>query len=153
MSRLPLPILLAACWLVVACPGRSDAQPPLPTTRVEVGMHVVVAEVAATVQQKALGLSHRTGLAEGRGMLFPYPKPQRPLFWMKDMHFPIDIVWIRQGRIHAVVEALPHDDVPPARARPDLEVEAVLEVPAGTARRLGWSPGDRVRWSPPPAAP
>jgi uncharacterized membrane protein (UPF0127 family) len=115
-------------------------------------MHVVVAEVAAREEQKSLGLSHRKALAEGRGMLFPYPAPLRPLFWMKDMHFAIDIVWIRDGSILAITEELPHGEVPPATARPPQKVDAVLEVPAGTARRLGWRAGDSVRWSPPAPA-
>jgi uncharacterized membrane protein (UPF0127 family) len=145
-------LLLVLSLVLTACPGNGAAQTALPTTRVQVGMHVVQAEVAATVEQKRVGLSHRPSLAEGRGLLFPYAAPERPLFWMKDMHFAIDIVWIREGRILAITEDLPHDEVPPATARPPSEVDAVLEVPAGTARRLGWLPGDTTSWSAPTPA-
>jgi uncharacterized membrane protein (UPF0127 family) len=51
-------------------------------------------ELATTVIQQAKGLSGRTGLGENDGMLFLFNRPAIQSFWMKDMNFPIDIIWI-----------------------------------------------------------
>jgi uncharacterized membrane protein (UPF0127 family) len=45
------------------------------------------------------GLAGRSGLAEGRGMLFVMPDDEIQHFWMKGMEFPIDIIWIEDGRV------------------------------------------------------
>lgn len=151
-----LPLALALALLGAACgPGpdapRGGAQGPgaaaeLPRARVRVGMHVVEAEVAETVDTRARGLSGRRRLPEGRGMLFLYPRPGRYGFWMPDMHFDLDLVWIRGERVVGVTPRVPHDpDAPELPVyRPPVPVDRVLEVPAGTAERLGWRAGDPV---------
>jgi uncharacterized membrane protein (UPF0127 family) len=75
---------------------------------------------------------------------------------MFDMHFDIDIVWIRDDRIVDVTPRARHD--PPGELpihRPREPANLVLEVPAGTAEKLGWKIGDRVTVEPPllPRAP
>ena len=67
-------------------------------------------------------------------MLFRYEQPGRHGFWMPDMHFDIDILWIRAGRIVHVEANVPHGD---ARTiyRPSEPADLVLEVPAGSAAR------------------
>ena len=87
----------------------------------------------------------------GRGMLYPYEKRARPSFWMPDMHFPIDIVWIRGGRIVDLHRDVSHEVRPPLPTyRPKVPIDWVLEVPAGTALRLGWESGDPATASPAP---
>lgn len=120
------------------------------TTRVVIGGDSIVVDVADEEHEQVQGLSGRAGLAPNRGMLFVYPEPSRPGFWMKDMRFDIDIVWIGddegQTSISAVLPYLtpqtypqvfaPPEDIPPVRY--------VLEVPAGTVDRLNWQVGDLV---------
>jgi uncharacterized membrane protein (UPF0127 family) len=82
-------------------------------------------------------------------MLFEYDQPGFYSFWMKDMRFDLDLVWIRDGRIVDV-----HHRVPaPGRSapegllptyRPRELADTILEVPAGFAAAHGWQPGDRV---------
>jgi uncharacterized membrane protein (UPF0127 family) len=118
----------------------------LPRARVRVGMHVIDAEVADTFESRARGLSGRRRLPEGRGMLFVYGRADRYGFWMPDMHFDLDLVWIRGDRVAEITPDVPHD--PPEGGlpvyRPSVAVDRVLEVPAGTAARLGWAAGDPV---------
>jgi len=142
----------AAALLVVlsGCGVAPATDDTYPTARVSVGMHVVEAEVADTPARKTRGLSGRTRLAEGQGLLFPYAYEDLHGFWMFDMHFDIDIVWIRGDRIVDVTHGAVHD--PPGELpiyRPSEPADLVLEVPAGTAARLGWRPGDPVRVEPP----
>lgn len=96
----------------------------------------VVAEVAEDRAARALGLSGRSALPEGRGMFFVFDAPGRYGIWMRGMRFPIDIVWIRDGR---VVDTAANAPVPasgsPESSLPVYEpreaASHILEVPAG----------------------
>jgi len=140
----------ALLLLAVAC--AVEKEPPAsvyPTAEVTIGIHRIQADVADTSDRRARGLSGRPRLAEGRGMLFPYGRADRHGFWMFDMHFDIDIVWIRGDRIVDVTARAIHD--PPGELpvyRPREPADLVLEIPAGTAEKLGWKIGDRVSVEP-----
>jgi uncharacterized membrane protein (UPF0127 family) len=143
---------LLALALALACeraeePARSAPQPPAPRARVTIGLHVIDAEVADTPARKQRGLSGRASLGNSEGMLFPYPEPGLHGFWMPDMHFDIDIVWIRGGRIVEVTPNVSKDE-PGAIHRPREPADLVLELPAGTAERRGFREGDAVEVEP-----
>lgn len=146
---------LAGLLLTAACmPGRDPDSQAYPIAEVSIGMHRIQVEVADTPERMSRGLSGRSGLPEGRGMLFPYARAERHGFWMYDMLFDIDIVWIRGDRIVDVSPRVPHD--PPGEPpvyRPREPADLVLEVPSGTAGRLGWRIGDQVTMAPPPRSP
>ena len=58
------------------------------------GRILVCASVADTPEARQQGLSGRAGLGESEGMLFVFPKDGEYAFWMKDMRFSIDILWL-----------------------------------------------------------
>jgi len=102
-------------------------------------------EVADTDAKRELGLGERDSLPADQGMYFPFKASQRWVFWMKGMRFPIDIVWIQEGKVVDI-----HHDIQPPTALP-LETyspvapaDAVLELNAGTAEDIGLIPGDEV---------
>ena len=104
-------------------------------------------EIAQTPEQQRIGLSHRTKLAEGHGMLFIFNTDDTHSIWMKDMHFPIDIIWIDNTMkvIHIeqniAPDTYPHSFTPPTPAR------YVLEVPAGyTKERVAVREGNDCDW-------
>jgi len=108
------------------------------------GVRVAV-EVAGTPEAKRRGLSGHAALDPGHGMLFPYESAGYHSFWMKDMNFDIDIVWIRDGIVVDIQEHVPHRVDPPLPVyRPARPADHVLEVPAGFARESGWRIGDPV---------
>jgi uncharacterized membrane protein (UPF0127 family) len=92
----------------------------------------VVARQPAEIQ---LGLSGRANIGAD-AMLFLLPGKEPTVFWMYQMRFPLDFVWLANGRVvdrHENVPA-PPPDAPRdtiATVRPDEPVEAVLELPAG----------------------
>jgi len=141
-------LVLAAILLARPAVGATagEANPPLPRTHLLIGGRARVrAEVARTDRQRELGLSNRPGLAEGEGMLFLFGGMGPAGIWMKDMRFPLDILWIRQGRIVMIKER-----AQPLRPGGPVEVftaeaDAVLEVPAGFAAAKGLVVGDTVR--------
>ena len=120
-----------------------------PAAWVEIRSTRVEGEVAASPEAQRQGLSGRAKLEWGDGMVFLYETGGFQTFWMIDMKFPIDMVWIRKGRVigvHHNVPApepgTPHNELP--RYGPKELVDTVLEVPAGYARAHGWTRGDPV---------
>jgi uncharacterized membrane protein (UPF0127 family) len=93
-------------------------------------------EAATTPAQQEQGLSGRTSLGDHQGMLFLFQDPQRVCFWMKDMHFDIDILWFdeHQRLVHQERNVSP--DTYPKEFCPPKAIKYVLEVPAGTADHL-----------------
>jgi len=148
-------------WLVagtlaagLACgPAPSPASGPTATIRDQ----VVELEVARTEAEQVQGLSDRRSLDWHHGMLFVYDEADFRSFWMLRMHFDIDIIWIRDGRIVGIEPFVPHPrdaNQPVARVQSPEVADAVLEVPAGYARSHGWRRGDRVSLHlPKPAKP
>jgi len=115
-----------------------------PTVRI--GETAFVVEIADTPEFRTQGLSDRPYLAKGRGMLFIFNPPSLPSFWMKDMQFPLDIIWIREGRVAGTSEDLPpalNAAFPPVYTPPTL-VDYVLEVNAGEVARYNIKAGDPV---------
>ncbi len=113
----------------------------LPTTSVTIGGQTFQVEVASTDAQKAQGLSGRNNLAKNAGMLFVFDSPSQPDFWMKDMNFPLDFVWISGGRITGINRNVPAPQSGtaaknlPTYAAPGL-VDYVLEVNAGAGQAI-----------------
>ncbi|MFQ5848402.1 MAG: DUF192 domain-containing protein [Candidatus Methylomirabilales bacterium] len=108
--------------------------------QVRIGDRVAVTvEVARTEAEKIRGLSGRERLQPDGGMLFVYEVPVRPLIWMRGMRFPLDILWIRDGRVVDLVQGAkpPIPGEAPQVFAPREEVQYVLEVPAGFAERHG----------------
>jgi len=98
-------------------------------------------ELAETPQDKQRGLSGRDSLLEGEGMLFVYQTEGLYGFWMPDMRFSIDIVWIdRDMRVVHVAPEVPPESYP-ATFKPDTPALFVLEVPAGFMDRHGLGEG------------
>jgi prolipoprotein diacylglyceryl transferase len=102
-------------------------------------------ELATTPESLTQGLSGRDSIGAD-GLLFIMPSAQVASFWMKEMRFPIDIIWINQGKIVGFATDTP----PPLPGTPltslptyssKVPVEMVLEVPAGTAAEKGWQIG------------
>ncbi len=102
-------------------------------------------EIADTPESRTLGLMGRGGLEEGRGMLFVFDEGWNHSFWMRDMHFPIDIVWISADMdvVHVSSYAQPCEPLEPCPSiTPPGKAMYVLEVGAGEA--YGFEAGDKV---------
>ena len=105
-------------------------------------------ELAITPREWELGLSGRAMLSDKKGLLFFFDHSDRYGFWMPDMHFAIDIVWIsRDWRIVDISPNIAPESYPTV-FKPSTPAQYVLEVPAGSAWRYAWKAGDRVDWHP-----
>lgn len=120
---------------------------------VNVGAAIFAVELAITITQHVQGLSDRSSLAPGTGMLFVNEQQRKLTFWMKDMHFPLDMVWI--GSDCTVVNVTPNVPPPlPGQTENDLPryssgvpAQYVLEVNGGEAVSWNIAPGDPVEFS------
>ncbi|MDQ3123929.1 MAG: DUF192 domain-containing protein [bacterium] len=114
----------------------------LQTTKLSVNGKEFTAEVTATEAQKQQGLSGREFLAADKAMLFPYDSPDIYCFWMKDMKFPIDIVWLNSDKtintIHANVQP---ETYPNQTFCPETPAWYVVEFSSGTAAAKSWQKG------------
>ncbi len=134
--------VLAAVLVLAAAPSLAQN-----LERVEIvtksGVHVFDVEMAVTPEQRSTGLMHRKELAPGRGMLFDFEGDGPIAMWMKNTYVSLDMIFIRSdGRIARIAEnTTPLSEQTIQSGAP---VKAVLEVVAGTAKRLGIAPGDRV---------
>jgi len=124
----------------------SEVNPPLTEGRLILADRVTVtAELARSTDEKVRGLSNRPLLASGRGMAFVYDRPQPIGIWMKDMRFPLDIVWIREGRVvHIEKNAPPLPPGGPEKVYTAIG-DIVLEVPAGFTTDKNIRVGDPAR--------
>ena len=102
-------------------------------------------EIMADERSRARGLSGRFELAPEAGMVFLFDKPDFHNFWMKDMFFPIDIIWINNGQIVDIIENVPAPAFGEVKLPPYSPQEAitiVLEVNAGWSKKHNIQIGD-----------
>lgn len=106
----------------------------------------IVVEVATSSAAVYKGLSGTESLGVDNGMLFVFSKADRYKFWMPDMNFPIDIIWINNGTVadidHNVTNKF--DWKKPIFYSPATPVKYVLEVNAGFAKKKNIKIGDTV---------
>jgi uncharacterized protein len=126
-----------------------DENPPLPTEKLTIDNAVFDVEIASTMLEQSRGLSNRPSLGVNDGMLFVFGSPGVQTFWMKDMNFALDMIWISDGKVVGFAQNAP----PPAPGTQLWQlqlyssppnVDTVLEVDAGTVARDNIQIGDAV---------
>ena len=111
---------------------------------IKISGYKIVAEIANTEEKRERGLSGRKNLPEDTGMIFIFEIPTRYSFWMKDMRFPLDIIWIDENKkIVAISENISPSTYPNSFSPTD-PVKYVLEVNAGWAEKNGVEVGDFI---------
>lgn len=139
-GRLAVAAVLTLAW---ALGGLAQSFEPLTIVTAGGARHPFMVEVARTDAERAQGLMYRRSLAPDRGMLFDFKKVEPVSMWMQNTYVSLDMLFIRSdgsiARVATEAEPLSTRTIPSGEP-----VLAVLEVPAGTAKRLGVKAGDRV---------
>ncbi len=106
-------------------------------------------EVADTSQKRSLGLGKRSGLKKDWGMLFVFEKRKTHSFWMKDMQFALDIIWLDNYRIvHILRNVQPAiQGEKPSILAPPAPANFVLEIEVGRASELRLKQGDLLKYN------
>jgi uncharacterized membrane protein (UPF0127 family) len=145
IKRLAFAVLLvavAAC-LVAWPPMARSAEQQILEIASKTGVHVFSVDLAVTDEERSRGLMFRRSVPESYGMLFDFKRDQEVTMWMRNTYVSLDMIFIQSdGRIRRIAEntETESDKIIPSGG----QVRAVLEVAAGTARKLGIEPGDRV---------
>ncbi len=103
-------------------------------------------QIADTVKTRMQGLSGRKRLASDEGMLFIFPFSGKHGFWMKDMNFDLDIIWIKENKIIGVSENVKKPETGNfselETVYPPEDIDTVLEVNSGFSKANNLKVGD-----------
>ena len=151
-------LLLWGLFIGLGCGvSQQSASPEAPGPRddaplVRIGGATYAVDLAVQPEERRQGLSGRESLGPDEGMLFVFEEERQLHFWMKEMRFPLDIIWIDAGcRLVGVASDVPTPppeagdaDIP--RVQSPSPARYVLEVNAGEAQRQGLRAGDAVKF-------
>ena len=112
------------------------------TNYLQVGNAQAAVEVRDTEEGRSLGLSGREKLGENEGMLFIFDQPGIYSFWMKEMKFPLDFVWIQGDE---VVEVRENVGIVEMDIKPKQAIDKVLEVNSGWVKQNNVRVGDKIK--------
>ncbi|MCS6812204.1 MAG: DUF192 domain-containing protein [Cyanobacteria bacterium] len=117
---------------------------PISATAIIAGKPIKL-EVARTVQEQSTGLMYRPSLPDDRGMLFPFDPPMTVSFWMKNVQIPLDMVFMRQGKVLFIAANVPPCQSDPCPVYgPGVPIDNVIELRGGRAKELGIQIGDFI---------
>ena len=111
---------------------------------IRIGRVDLLVDIADEPSEQTQGLSGRDKMAENKGMLFIFPQPFISAFWMKDMLFSLDMLWIdANGVIIAITKDISPDTYPQTFSPPS-PVKYVLEVNSGWSDKNKIKVGDKI---------
>lgn len=103
-------------------------------------------QLAQTPAERARGLSAHKNLEKDEAMLFIFNEPYRYSFWMKDMDFPIDIIWLNENKqIVSIKESADPSDYPQSYV-PENNARYVLETVSGFSEKNNLQRGNQFQW-------
>jgi uncharacterized membrane protein (UPF0127 family) len=139
----------AAAFLALGLASAAWAQDhaqKLPSIKLNAGIHVINAELAATPEQREIGLMFRTAMGANEGMLFAFDRAGQQCFWMKNTLIPLSVAFVADDGSIVNVEAMKpqtldgHCSTQPVRF--------VLEMNDGWFAKRGIKPGAKLRGTP-----
>lgn len=108
----------------------------------------IYVDVARTQNEQERGLAIYNSLPVNRGMIFPFSSSDYYAFWMKDMKFSIDIIYIDKNKIVDIFENVPYpkseDEALPVY-RPRDRADMVLEINSGLSKKYNFKIGESVK--------
>lgn len=137
------PLLAWICATVVAVAHADTPQTQLPRTQLRAGMHLITAQVAATPEQRSIGLMWRQDMPTNEGMLFVFERPAPQCFWMKNTLLPLTAAFVEDdGTITNLADMKPQTTDSHCSTKP---VRFVLEMHQGWFAKRGITAGQRLQ--------
>lgn len=105
-----------------------------------------IVEISDTPEKITHGLSGRASMARDRGMLFVFDNPVNHQFWMNEMKFNLDFIFIKDYMVVDLIENVPFpkDNEQPQTVKPKSEYNMVLELNSGIIKQTGIKIGDKI---------
>lgn len=122
---------------------------PVPTTLclkapIDQDRCAVNMDIADSNSERGKGLSGRISMKDDQGMIFVFDQPQIQCFWMKDMNFSLDMIWLNeQKEVINIMDSIKPETYPNQFCS-DLPAKYVIELTAGSANRLGIQQGQAL---------
>lgn len=143
MSKILAALLILATFLI----GFGFWQSLKKSPTAKINNYTFKLYVARTAEDKELGLSKYKNLAKDMGMLFPFEKPDYYSFWMRKMKFPIDIIYIKDGKIVTIyknVQSPKSENESLLIYKPTQPSNMVLEINAGLTSKYSIKEGGKI---------
>ncbi len=115
---------------------------------VTIAGHNFKVAIASSQKEREIGLSETKSLLQNQGMIFVFKEPDYYHFWMKNMKFPIDIIYINKGQIVTIINSakpMKNQQIPTTYV-PSKPVDKVLEIQAGLAKAYKLKNGDKITY-------
>jgi len=130
-------------WLCSLAWAEGQPQLQLPRIQLQAGMHQMQVQVAATPDQRAIGLMHRAEMPQGEGMLFAFEQASQQCFWMKNTLLPLTAAFIADdGSIVNLADMKPQTTDAHCSDQP---VRWVLEMNQGWFAKRGIKAGFKLQ--------
>jgi uncharacterized membrane protein (UPF0127 family) len=137
-----LATLLALLLALVAAPARAQQPQQLPMVTLTAGMHNVQAQLAASPDQRQIGLMYRREMPSNEGMLFVFEDTSRQCFWMRNTLLPLSIAFVADdGTIVNLADMKPLSEDSHCSSKP---VRYALEMNVGWFAKRGIGPGFKL---------
>jgi len=133
--------ILASTILIVGTAVRTITSEK-PLLALSIGNSPILVELARTNLERQKGLSGRNKLPEGRGMLFIHDRDDIYGYWMPDMHFALDILWIASDMRVVHIEEDVRPESYPALFTSPVPARYVLELPSGFVEKHSLTVGN-----------
>jgi uncharacterized membrane protein (UPF0127 family) len=134
--------ILFVCALVSAAQAQGSPQLDLPRTKISAGMYLIDTQVAATPEQREIGLMFRQQMPQGEGMLFVFDRPGEQCFWMKNTILPLTAAFVADdGTVVNLADMKPQTTDSHCSAKP---VRFVLEMNQGWFQKKGIKAGVKL---------
>ena len=128
---------LAALLIAVNSPAQD-----FPVTSLNIGVHLIRAEVATSDEERARGLMFRQRLGQNEGMVFRFPEARQVCMWMKNTPLPLSVAFIgSDGRIINIEDMKPQTEDAHCGKKP---ARYALEMTQGWFRERNIKPGTPV---------
>ncbi|MBI2613704.1 MAG: DUF192 domain-containing protein [Candidatus Levybacteria bacterium] len=104
--------------------------------------------IASSQKEREVGLSETKSLPQDQGMIFLFEKPDYYSFWMKNMTFPIDIIYINKDEIVTIQSNVqpPKNSESPVIYTSEKPSDKVLEITSGLSEKYSFKKGDKVKY-------
>jgi uncharacterized membrane protein (UPF0127 family) len=135
-------LLRLAVFLTASAAALSASAQQMPTIELGANLHRIVAEVAATDQDRILGLMQRTSMPPNQGMLFVFAFEAPHCMWMRNTLLPLSVAFLDEtGKIINVAEMKPQTETNHCATRP---ARYALEMNSGWFAKRGLGAGTRL---------
>ena len=144
-----LVLTIAVLMGIVGLIFKKQTPPPADLYSLIVGDAQIKVELAESQGARAQGLGGRKSLPQDQGMFFIFEKSEAHPFWMRDMQFPLDIIWLDENYKVVYIEKNIDPATYPKSFGPDVPTQYVLEINAGWAEKNKINAGSQAVFSRP----